>query len=120
MSKYFEVVAVSDDNDTCECCGKTGLKRVVYIRNNETGEVKHFGTTCAASPVKGFGVDKEIKQAINRFSDKQKALNYLSHHAYKAAGGSYVANPDGTSWSVADSVLYQTVRAGIEARGFNY
>ncbi len=119
MAKY-EVVGVNDDKDSCECCGKQGLKRVVWIRNIETGEVKHFGTTCATAPQKGFGVDKEIKSAINRFANKEKVLNTLARYGYKAAGGTYVANPDGCSWTVADKVLYQTVRAQIETRGFNY
>jgi hypothetical protein len=116
----FQVLSVNDDRDFCECCGKTGLKRVVFIQDNETGEVKHFGTSCAMSPVKGFGIDKEIKAAISRANDKAKMLNILAHQAYKRAGGSYVANPDGYSWRAADPALHSQCRQQEAARGFNY
>ena len=119
MSKRYEVLSVNDDRDFCECCGKTGLKRVVYIRDSETGEVKHFGATCAASPVKGFGLDNEIKTAIKRSNDRAKALNYYARHEYRRAGGAYVLNGS-DSWAPADPALYSQVRASIEARGFNY
>lgn len=85
----FKVLAVSDDRDFCECCGKTGLKRVVWIENTETGDIKHFGTTCAASPVKGFGLDKEIKSRINQFKDVQDFCWKRASHQYKAEGGTY-------------------------------
>lgn len=119
MSK-FEVLGVNDDKDFCECCGKTGLKRAVFIRNTETDEVKHFGTTCATSPVKGFGVDKEIKAAIKRADDYIKTLNALAFYAYRRAGGKFITNADGMSGRPADPALYSTVRANEAARGFNY
>lgn len=119
MARY-QVLSINDDQDFCECCGRKGLKRVVFIRDTETDETKHFGTTCAMSPVKGFGIDKEIKAAIKRADDRVKTLSYLSYHEYKRAGGTYVANDDGASWRVADQALYATCRAAIEARGFNY
>lgn len=44
----YKIVGISDDQDTCECCGKTGLKRVVYLENLDTQCVMAYGTTCAA------------------------------------------------------------------------
>ena len=59
----FEVLAVNDDRDFCECCGRQGLKRVVWVRDTETDVVKHFGTTCVLAPSKAFGVEADVKVA---------------------------------------------------------
>lgn len=120
MTTRYQVLEVSDSRDFCECCGKTGLKRVVFIRDTETDEVKHFGTTCAASPVKGFGVDKEIKAAIAKFSNFEKCLNSMSHYDYRKQGGKYITNPERMSATVADMDKFQSIRAAHVARGFNY
>ncbi len=42
------LIEINDEHDTCECCGKTGLKRVAWIRI-EDGTVVPFGVCCAAS-----------------------------------------------------------------------
>jgi len=70
-NKRFEVLGINDDRDFCECCGKLNLKRVVWIKDNETGIVRHFGVVCADKPAKGFDVSAEIKQASKEFKAKQ-------------------------------------------------
>ena len=62
----FQFLGVNDDRDFCECCGKQELKRVVWIEDLETGEVKHYGTTCATNPAKAFGV--KVNKAIRNAS----------------------------------------------------
>lgn len=105
MSRY-KVLAVNDDRDFCECCGRQRLKQVVWIEDTETQEIKHFGTTCAASPVKGFGVDQEIKQAVATFKDRQQALWSIAHKLYRKAGGNYTGNgQDG--WKAIDINLLE-------------
>lgn len=116
----FQVIGVNDDKDFCECCGRSGLKRVVWIQDEESGEIKHFGTTCATSPKHGFGVDTEVKVAVKRADDKIRTLNILASYAYRRKGGSYIKNADGVSWTPADRDLLQACKAEIEARGFNY
>lgn len=71
----FQILGVNDDRDFCECCGKQGLKRVVWIQDNELSEVKHFGTVCATQPAKGFGpdVEKAIKSAVRKAAELQKS-----------------------------------------------
>lgn len=121
MTNRYQVLEVNDSRDFCECCGKTGLKRVVFIRDVETDEVKHFGTTCAASPVKGFGVDKEIKAAIAKFSSFEKCLNAIAHGDYRRQGGKYIQNEDRMSSRCADMGLFQTIRAKhATEKAFNY
>lgn len=89
MASRYKVLAVNDDKDFCECCGRQGLKQVVWIEDTETQEIKHFGTTCAAAPVKGFGVEKEIRGAISTFKARKQAFFRWAHKIYRKAGGTY-------------------------------
>lgn len=41
-----KVIGISDEVTTCECCGRTNLKRTVVISDGD-GEV-YYGTECAA------------------------------------------------------------------------
>lgn len=86
----FKVLGVNDDKNFCECCGKQGLKKVVFIENLETNEIKHFGTTCAKSPKKGFGVNKEIEIAISAFKAKQALIQRNAWKLYKQKGGEII------------------------------
>jgi hypothetical protein len=104
MERRYEVLGVNDDRDFCMCCGKENLARVVWIQDNETGEVKHFGTTCAASPQKGFGVDKDIKRAINSFKAHQQHVWMCAHRQYRKLGGKYDGNVN-TGWRAIDMTL---------------
>lgn len=79
--RRFEVLGVNDDESTCQCCGKEGLARVVWIEDNETGEILHFGTTCAKAPAKGFQLDKQINAAVRAHD---KALAEIERKAYWA------------------------------------
>jgi len=83
MANRFKVLGINDDKSFCECCGKDGLQRVVWIEDTETGEIKHFGTTCAASPKKGFDLKEEIKQEIRRFDYAQKAILSWAWNLYR-------------------------------------
>ena len=77
LNDRFQVIAVNDSADFCECCGRKGLKRVVWVLDNETGEHKHFGTSCVLSPLKGFGVKKEVQSAIREFDYQQAAARKI-------------------------------------------
>lgn len=89
IANRFHVVGVNDERDFCMCCGRKGLKRVVWVRDIETDEVKHFGTTCALAPSKSFGIDKEVRDAIRNFETGLKVRWAMAHKAYRAAGGTY-------------------------------
>jgi len=43
-----KILAITDETHTCECCGKTNLKRVVVIEKAD-GQIVRYGTTCAAN-----------------------------------------------------------------------
>lgn len=44
------VLGVTDDRSACECCGKTGLKRVVALDFSD-GPVVYYGVDCAAKAI---------------------------------------------------------------------
>ena len=51
--KKYRIVGINDDQDSCLCCGRTGLKRVVWmipldVDGNADGTPEHYGTSCAA------------------------------------------------------------------------
>lgn len=45
-----KILGITDERNTCECCGKQRLKRTVAI--DFDGDVRYYGTTCAAKALK--------------------------------------------------------------------
>jgi len=83
------ILGINDDRDFCQCCGKTGLRRVVWIENLETGTIRHFGTTCAGKNAPAlFGEIKAAKKA----DDNRDAQAWSTAHArYRREGGTYTS-----------------------------
>ena len=53
MARQYRLVGCNDDFDTCACCGKTGLKRVMMLApldpdGGVEDEASPYGTSCAA------------------------------------------------------------------------
>lgn len=53
MDRKYKVKGINDEHDTCECCGKTGLKRVVWLApldedGQEICDPAPYGNVCAA------------------------------------------------------------------------
>lgn len=42
----YRTLAIVDDVNTCDCCGKSNLKSTVAMERDD-GEVLHFGSICA-------------------------------------------------------------------------
>lgn len=54
----YKIVGINSEVETCEHCGKTGLKKVVWLdeldqEGNLTGNVRAFGVNCAAYALLG-------------------------------------------------------------------
>lgn len=107
----FLVKGINDEASFCECCGKSGLQRVVWIEDLETGEVKHFGTSCAMKPAKGFDCLEEIKSAIKQAKEDEKRIVASAMYRYRRVhGGQMIAGrmPDGSPCAtVADRALWE-------------
>ena len=111
MATKYKVLAVNDDKDFCECCGKQNLKKVVWIENTETNQIQHFGVVCAENPAKAFGLDSEIKSAVGNWKNKLQGIWTMAARTYRARGGKYVSNgialgEKGGALVVADESLY--------------
>ena len=112
--KRFKVLAVNDEKDFCQCCGKKDLKKVVWIEDQIEGDIQHFGTICALHPKKAFGQDREVKAAIHRFENNLKAITMMTHVEYRKAGGKYARVNEFTS-RPADPVLFDAKRTEVRA-----
>ena len=83
----YTVVAINDDTDTCECCGRSNLKRVVWLRNSEGFETA-FGTTCAS---RAMGMQATTKAQSERKmyalleEENRRAWNAMSPEERNAA-----------------------------------
>ena len=59
----MRVLGVNDDRDSCDCCGRQGLKKVVWLET-AAGEVVAYGTGCAARALGIEGSSSEKRKAI--------------------------------------------------------
>lgn len=110
----FAVLGVTDERDFCQCCGRQGLKRVVWIEDGESGAVRHFATTCATAPANGFGVAPALKAAIARFEDAQRLFWTRVNFEYRRRGGRHVPDPSRRGVFVAaDPALKDAVLAEL-------
>ena len=72
MATRFIIEGITDERDSCDCCGKTNLKRTVVLQDTENdGEFVFFGTTCAARAMK-IPV-KEVKAGVKSKEDAKRA-----------------------------------------------
>lgn len=75
MTHTHQVLGTTDI-DTCECCGRTGLKQTIAMALIDADgnhlQTVHYGTTCAAKATKW--TVKEVKQ---KQSDADKAAREM-------------------------------------------
>jgi hypothetical protein len=70
----WQAIAIVDDVDTCNCCGKTGLKRTVVMRAEQGGEEFYFGTSCAATHT-GRPTHKIVSEARRAEATRREAAD---------------------------------------------
>lgn len=65
----YRIKGINNDVETCECCGKTGLKRVVWLvsvtQDGEESEATPYGTTCAAKRLGVKGTKSQVENKID-------------------------------------------------------
>ena len=55
----YRFMGINDNESTCVCCGKKGLKRVVWLLDLDgDDDALHYGTTCAAHLLSRSSGDK--------------------------------------------------------------
>jgi hypothetical protein len=60
-----KILGITDEITTCECCGKSGLKRTVALEFSEA-DVRYLGTTCAAKQLPGLTGADVARAASNK------------------------------------------------------
>ena len=78
----YSLKGVNSDSDTCELCGKTGLKRVMWLEmldddGNGTGIVMSMGVCCGAKSLGLTGKHSSFEQvvdSIDLIEKKNKAI----------------------------------------------
>lgn len=74
MNRY-RYIATNDEADSCSCCGRTGLKRVVWLveldpDGGELGDAAPYGTTCGAHLL----MDRQPAERKPRLHEAEKAI----------------------------------------------
>ncbi len=93
MTKKYTLKGINSDSETCQICGKTGLKKVMWLdrldpEGNETGIVIATGTTCGAKAL-GFNADFAAKmtspEQVKEVIEYQEKLAEMTIHAQEVA-----------------------------------
>lgn len=73
-NKRFHVLGSTDAVNTCDCCGKTGLKATWQIEMIDTGERFFYGSVCVThNTARKIGDLKKMQAAHD--NEKRKAAN---------------------------------------------
>lgn len=57
-------IAISDEVATCDCCGKSNLKRTVVLQD-DNGGIRYHGTSCAAMAIYGYS-DANVNNKVRK------------------------------------------------------
>lgn len=82
MAQQFTLKGINNDVETCEKCGKTGLKRVMWLEvldeeGNGTGSVIPMGTCCGAKALGFKGQYKSVEQVAEAFKAQEKKTQVI-------------------------------------------
>lgn len=102
MSPRYRYLATSDEGDACHCCGRTNLKRYVWLieldeDRNEIGDPAPFGTTCAAHLLRGScGKKPTVSQSNDIIGHAKIRSKTQFHDEYSKAleATSHLVAPD--------------------------
>ncbi len=75
------VDGISDEVTTCECCGRTNLRRTVALSLDGESDPVYFGRDCAARALRGVGhrvAGKDIEGRATEVDRLQRELNQVA------------------------------------------
>lgn len=124
----YRVMGENDDASECACCGRTGLKRVVWMQpldedGNEVGEAVPFGRVCGAKAAGwGYGSSSDIdRRIVKELKETAKHYNALASKAIRELeqAGKIVLRELAYAVSHPSPSWYGTPATGY-SRGFCY
>lgn len=80
----MRILGISDDCDTCDCCGRSGLKRTVALDAGQGGPAFHYGVNCAARAL-GKPAARVERLAEQREAERKQAAWAAAQAAWLAA-----------------------------------
>ena len=71
----YTAVGTTDENTTCDCCGRANLKMTVVLKD-EDDEFYFFGRSCAARATgwKASFLDRQVLSAQSKIAQAQECL----------------------------------------------
>ncbi|MBK8706506.1 MAG: hypothetical protein IPN33_25035 [Saprospiraceae bacterium] len=111
MESNYKFLGCNDDQDFCSCCGKQGLKKVIWLENLQTGEINHFGTTCAALNLVGKKEKSNIKIDEIALTELRAIVESAIEKNWNIAQSSRI--------EFENAVAVDLINAGVE-RNFEY
>jgi hypothetical protein len=63
----LRIMGISDDVTTCECCGRSELRKTVAL-GDENGGIKYYGCDCAAKAIARSGGRKMNGSTVEKFA----------------------------------------------------
>ena len=69
------ILGITDAITTCDCCGKSNLKRTVGIELSN-GEQVHYGVDCASKTMRQSYMGKTLKVSASTILDAAKWASY--------------------------------------------
>lgn len=91
--KKIQVLGITNDFSSCDCCGKENLKKTVTILDLTSGVEGHFGVVCAAAIDKYDTLDaakeakKEISKAVRKHNDTIQSAHRLAYNSLRKMFG---------------------------------
>jgi hypothetical protein len=78
----YRILGTNDDQDTCTLCGKTHLKKVVWLEaldseGNPTGNIAPYGCDCAGQLVHGKKTRKNGEIVLHRAKAYEYARKWI-------------------------------------------
>ena len=97
----MKALYITDEIDTCDCCGRTDLKATVAMQLNDGG-ILHYGRTCAArnSGKTSQQITKEVRKerdachgrASNHLADLKRAGTVLTRDVIREVAANFRAD----------------------------
>lgn len=110
----FKVYGINDDTDTCEVCGKTNLKKVVWLMPLDAE-----GNEVAASPMP-VGCDcagRMMGWSFSRQKTESKLQEMLTETKKAAVGKAIMAITESPDWGVFASMFFPKAMITAIAKG---
>lgn len=93
-------MGISDEVLTCECCGRTDLKRTIMISLDGDADPVHYGSECAARTLKGFGFKTTGKKVEKHAQQVERLVRETAFTAAQLANVHQMRNAGHTKYVI--------------------